>query len=67
MQKAGQWLLGIINDILAFAKIESGKLELVHAEFDLHQLVADVLALHEVRGEQRLLEGVGAPTAIGES
>lgn len=47
VQKAGQWLLGIINDILAFAKIESGKLELVHAEFDLRQLVADVLTLQE--------------------
>jgi len=47
VQKAGQWLLGIINDILTFAKIESGKLELINGEFDLRQLVADTVALQE--------------------
>lgn len=47
VQKAGQWLLGIINDILTFAKIESGKLELLNAEFELRQLLADTVALQE--------------------
>ncbi|MDP5240174.1 ATP-binding protein [Uliginosibacterium sp. 31-16] len=47
VHKAGQWLLGIINDILAFAKIESGKLDLLNAEFDLRQLVEDIITLQE--------------------
>lgn len=47
VHKAGQWLLGIINDILAFAKIESGKLELINTGFDLRQLVEDVITLQE--------------------
>lgn len=47
IQKAGQWLLGIINDILTFAKIESGKLELIHGEFDLRQLIGETVALQE--------------------
>jgi two-component system, sensor histidine kinase len=47
IQKAGQWLLGIINDILTFAKIESGKLELINTEFDLRQLLADTVTLQE--------------------
>lgn len=48
IEKAGRyWLLGIINDILEFAKIESGKLELLVSEFDLHVLVDDVKGLQE--------------------
>lgn len=47
IHKAGHWLLGIINDILTFAKVEAGKLEIVPAEFNLRQFVADTLALQE--------------------
>ena len=42
-------LLGIINDILDYSKIEAGKLELEELTFDLHSAVEetmDVLALH---------------------
>lgn len=47
VHKAGQWLLGIINDILTFARVESGKFELVLAGFDLQQLVEDTVTLQE--------------------
>ena len=47
IEKAGRWLLGIINDILEFAKIESGKLELLVTSFDLHVLIEDVVGLQE--------------------
>ncbi len=56
LQNAGLTLLGIINDILDLSKIESGKLELEFAEFDVRAVfdqVASVLSgpAHEKRLE----------------
>ncbi|MEY4515188.1 MAG: hypothetical protein RLZZ450_7310, partial [Pseudomonadota bacterium] len=43
IQKSGQALLLIIDDILDFAKIEAGRLELDRFEFDLHASVQESL------------------------
>jgi len=48
-------LLLVINDVLDLSKIETGKLELVKADFDLHTLVNDVAA---VLGYQAAAKGL---------
>ncbi len=45
INKSGENLLGIINNILDYAKIESGKLELEEIEFSVAFLIEDVLDL----------------------
>lgn len=42
---AGQHLLRLVDDALDLARIESGRLELVDADFDLHALLHEVHAL----------------------
>ena len=43
VNRSAQSLLNVINDILDFSKIEAGKLELEHIDYDLHQVVEDVI------------------------
>lgn len=49
-------LLRIINDVLDFAKAESGKLELESIEIELHQLIESVTDLMSKSAEQRGLK-----------
>ena len=44
-QSSGQHLLGVINDILDFSKVESGHMTLERIDFDLADLVADVVQM----------------------
>lgn len=54
IDKSAHSLLGIINDILDFSKIEAGKLEIVKVEFDLFEMVNDVISLikHDIENKQ---------------
>ncbi|MFZ4552291.1 MAG: response regulator [Aquabacterium sp.] len=54
--RSGESLLEIINDILDFAKIEAGKLELASSDFVLRTVVEDTLELMAPRAHEKGLE-----------
>src|SRR5688572_10628007 len=56
VQRSGQNLLGIINDLLDFSKIEAGKLELENVDMDLRRTVEDVVELLAERAHVKGLE-----------
>ena len=56
IKNAGQSLLAIINDILDFAKIESGRLELDASPYEIPSLLNDVLTIIRVRIAEKPLE-----------
>ncbi|NTW19553.1 MAG: hypothetical protein HGA42_08080, partial [Nostocales cyanobacterium W4_Combined_metabat2_030] len=56
IERSGQHLLSMINDILDLAKIEAGKMEVHAVDFDLRSLVEDVAAMCAMRCEQKGLE-----------
>lgn len=53
---SGEYLLTLINDILDIAKIESGKLHLQIASFDLGAMVHDIQEMMRIRAEQKGLQ-----------
>jgi PAS domain S-box-containing protein len=53
IQRSGQALLEILNDILDLSKIEAGKLELEHVPFNPHAALNDVLALMAPRASAK--------------
>jgi PAS domain S-box-containing protein len=56
VKSAADNLLGILNDLLDFAKIESGKMELDAADFSLRAAVGDTLRALAVRAHKKGLE-----------
>ena len=68
VKSAGEGLLGIVNDILDVAKVESGKLELHAANFDLQRLlneVHDIFALSAAEKGIQLRFDYGGITTSG--
>lgn len=54
-QAAGS-MLGIINDILDYAKIEAGKVELEHASFSLDQVVQNVVNIVSYKTQEQKID-----------
>ena len=52
IQRSGEHLLDLINDILDMSKIEAGRLELELREFSLPDLLEDVSRVFEARAQQ---------------
>lgn len=56
IQNAGKSLLSLINDILDFSKIESGKLEIIHVEYDFSSLIHDISNMLKAKAEKKKLK-----------
>jgi len=56
IRKSGVNLLSIINDILDFSKIDSGKLEIVPADYLFMSLIKDVTSIIEIKAADSRLE-----------
>lgn len=57
---SGESLLGIINDILDYSKIEAGKLELENVDFDLYSILDDLVAGFAIGAYEKELEFICA-------
>ena len=56
VQSSGRHLLALINDLLDLSRIESGRMELQHEEFDFAAVVEEVVASLRPTAEQKLIE-----------
>lgn len=56
INRSGEHLLRLINDVLDMAKIEAGRIVLEIAPFDLSALVRDITDMMQVRAEEKGLQ-----------
>ena len=49
IEGSGRTLLSIINNILDFAKIESGKMEIVEDEYEMQEILQNIISMFTVR------------------
>lgn len=56
IQNASKMLLAIINDILDLSKLESGKMEIVPAQYEVSSMFSDLVNLIWIRAHQKELE-----------
>lgn len=56
INRSGEHLLTLINDVLEMAKIEAGRVQLENAPFDLGALVRDVTDMMHIRAQEKGLQ-----------
>ena len=56
IKNEGKTLMSLINDLLDFSKIESGKMELTETEYAVSSLLHDVVAMFSIKAEEKGLE-----------
>jgi signal transduction histidine kinase/ligand-binding sensor domain-containing protein/CheY-like chemotaxis protein len=56
IERSGNHLLGLINEILDLSKIESGRMEVSEGDFDVRELVSDLATMFELRARQKGLD-----------
>ncbi len=56
LKASGDFLLGVINDVLDFSRIEAGKLTIENLEFDVRDLTRDTLKSLSLRAHEKSLE-----------
>ena len=56
INRSGEHLLTLINDVLDMAKIEAGRIVMEIAPFDLGALVRDITDMMNVRAEEKGLQ-----------
>jgi PAS domain S-box-containing protein len=56
VQKSGENLLELINDILDISKIEAGKLDIDEADINLQEILEEVASLLSIRANEKGLE-----------
>jgi PAS domain S-box-containing protein len=55
IHSSGKHLLGLINDILDLAKVESGRMELERLDTPIHQVIQEVVEVLNVRAREKSL------------
>ena len=53
INRAGQTLLSMVNNVLDFAKIETGKLEIIPSDYDLSSVLNDLVNMISMRTDEK--------------
>lgn len=56
IHRSGRMLLGLVNDVLDFSRIEAGQLEIIPADYRLTELLTDIAFISREQTEQKGLD-----------